>query len=551
MLVSGFPARHRGADSIDRSGTLGWLLGALITIALPTAIFLTFYHWRILDPHNVGWLLRGTDNGENLIGSNAWWHDDARHGLRTTLLNAPEGVSILFTDSNPLWTVMMAPFAALMTPGVQFIGWWVLLCLVLQTVFARALLSRVALDAWSLWIGVAMMLLLPTLYARHPHANLQAHWVILAALWLFLDPRRAGDARWWTPLLVLTALIHNYLLLMVAAIWGSAMLERWIAGTGPDRRRLLTGAACSIAAVGFVMAQLGVARDVMNTHTYGVYGMPIDALWNATISVYSELLPTVRQQDYREFEGFQYLGVGMMMLIIAAPLILIQYRRTGDLTERWRWLLPMLAVMTALAVTHQIDFAGRTIFTLPLPRSVIGMLDPIRASARLFWPVSYALMLAAIMLAFRLPRRDRHLLLGATLALQLVDMSGMVGVVRGTTAEAAQDITYRRTVDPRWAAAIDEARDISFVPGDATAMLDLYQELAWRASIAGKPMRLVYAARPTRTTLARRKQEDAAFAAGTVQPDRLYVLMPGTKPPAAAIGRSAILDGVHVILPAR
>lgn len=75
----------------------------LLIAAFAGVLFLCFYDAAMLDPRNVGWLLRGTDNGENALGLHAWLNDPAASGLRTHLLNAPEGVSLLFTDSNRCW----------------------------------------------------------------------------------------------------------------------------------------------------------------------------------------------------------------------------------------------------------------------------------------------------------------------------------------------------------------------------------------------------------------------------------------------------------------
>jgi hypothetical protein len=125
----------------------------------------------------------------------------------------------------------------------------------------------------------------------------------------------------------------------------------------------------------------------------------------------------------------------------------------------------------------------------------------------------------------------------------------MFATVRAQSAEAGDYKLYARTPDARWDAAVAAAKDVAFVPGDATRDLALFQEIAWRANGKGKPIRLVYAARDSQITLARLKSEDADFAAGRLDPDRLYVLAPDTPVPDTAILRRTTIDGVPVVLP--
>jgi hypothetical protein len=516
---------------------------------LPLGLFLAFFHPAILDVHNVGWLLQGTDNGENALGLHAWLNDPGTGWRsRTTLLNAPEGVTLLFTDSNPLLALLVRPIAALLGPGVQFVGIWYLLCLCLQAVFARALLAPYARSVTGLWLGVALLMLLPTLYGRYAHANLFAHWILLWALWIFVEQRRAW---WWVAVLAVAALVHSYLLFMVAAIWATALGERLLRG---PRVAVLLGGLAAAAVVALILCWHEVGGDFGNTRSYGLYGVSLDALWNPGLQGFSTLLPATPGRASREMEGFQYLGAGLLALLALSPVIVARTARDEPyrmLARRLAWLIPAGVVLVALAVTHEVDFAGRTIFTLPLPAGAIAALDPIRASGRLVWPVVYVLVLLAIVGAYRLQARRAALLLGLVLAVQLCDLAGMIRTVRAQTAQPAGRPVYAVTRDPRWSSAIVGAQDVVIMPTYVNPALDLYQEVAWRAVLAGRPVRDVYAARYSQATLARYRADEAAFRAGRLAPRRLYVILPGEPLPPGAASRLRIFDGVRVLLPVR
>lgn len=528
------------------------LLPGLPFVVLPLALFLALFHPATLDIGNAGWLIRGTDNGENALGMHAWLHDPAPGILRTHLLNAPEGAPLLFTDSNPLIGLVLKPIAQLLPENAQVVGLWLLLCLGLHVFFAHALLRRFAPSPLALWCGVALLSALPTLFSRFIHVNLLAHWLILWALWRFLDARRAGSNRGWAVLIALTALIHNYLLVMVGAIWASAMIERFFRAEWRERAILGAGAIMILAMVAGLALLLGAGESYAAAGNYGAFAMPLDALINPGNHAFSYFLPSTEQRPGRGFEGFQYLGLGILLLIPVAAIT--AWRRPPepeerDALNRLVWLVPALIVLTLLAVSNSGDIAGRALFRVPLPGAVIELLDMVRASGRLFWPVAYVLVLVALLAAFRLPQRAAGLLLAVLFTVQMLDLSGLFATVRSTNAEAGTHRLYIRTVDPRWDGAIAAARDISFEPPDATLDLALFQEVAWRAAILHRPVRLAYTARDSLATRRRLAAEHGNFLAGRLAPERLYILTASSPVPEAARARLMILDGVRVILP--
>ncbi|WP_242096749.1 DUF6311 domain-containing protein [Sphingomonas sp. CROZ-RG-20F-R02-07] len=512
-----------------------------LLLLLPVAAFLAFFHPAILQPGNTGWLIRGTDNGENALGAHAYWHDPAAGAsLRTATLNAPDGVPLLYTDSNPLLTLTVKPFAALLPGDAQFVGPFVLLSLILQALVAWLLLRRHAPGPLALWVGVVLLAFPPTLANRFVHMNLMAHWTFLAALWLFLDAERGHRLRWWAPLIAVTAMIHSYLLVMVGAIWASAMLVRFVDGDRRTRWATLVQTIFILALVGVIARWLGVGEQVP-AGNFGVFAMPLDALWNPGLDNFSNLLPTRARSTEQSFEGFQYLGAGGLMLVAAAIAIArIRPAREGEraVAQRLRGLVPALIVLAILAIAR-----------LPLPPVMLAILDPVRASGRLFWPIGYVLVLMAVLSVYRLSAERAAFVLIGAIALQVIDLTGMAGAIRAQSREADRHRLYVRTRDPRWSRVIGDSRSVAFIPGDVTRNLSLFQEVAWRAVDAGRPVTSVYAARTSRATTRRLEAERAAFDRGALVPGRLYVLIAPVPIPVIAGSRVLTLDGVTLVLP--
>lgn len=519
----------------------------LALAAIVAGAFLAWMNPAILDVTNVGWVLRGQDWGPTALGLAAYLQSGNWPGTATPLILAPDGVHLLMMDGNPLLGLLLKPFAFLLPAGAQFIGWWLLVCLALHVRFASLLVRPHAPDFASAWMGTALLTLLPTLYNRYGHANLCAHWLILWALWIFVDRDRSRRWRHWLAVIGVAGLVHSYLLLMVGAIWASAMLRELVTGAAPDRRRAIamTGAVGAIA-IGLALLH-GLLDPPISTGTYAGFPMALDALINPANPGYSLFLPSTRNSALG-YEGFQYLGAGLILLLVVAIAATI---RTGlsSATANLRWLLPAFVVLTLLAISNVLIFQGQRILFVPLPQAMVDALDLVRGSGRLFWPVAYTLVYAAVLAVYRLERRT--LVLSAALVIQVADMAPMFAAIRQQTALASEPGIYRATLDPRWQALVASASAIELQPPDPHRDLRLTEEIGWRAMLACRPMRHMYVARTPRSVQARIDADRNAFLAGRIDPTRLYILYRGEKVPAALASRVRRLDGVAFIPPER
>lgn len=512
-------------------------------VALALAVFAAWMHPAVLLPGNVGWLLDGNDRGQSAIGMAAWLTAGGPF-FHQTLLAAPEGMTLLFTDSIPLIGVVLKPFAALLPAGLQFIGPWYLLCLLLHAGFAFALVRRHAPDAPTAWLGAALLTLMPALLNRYGHASLCAQWLLLWAFWVFVEPARARAWAWWAAVLGVAALVHSYLLLMVAAIWASAMLREVTEGRG---RRALPGIVAVPALVaGIALLHGALGGGFVSTHSYGRYPLALDAWWNPAHPGYSALLPSSADPDAVGYEGLQYLGAGLLVLVVLGAVRLPRDPAARRMLAPLAWLLPALVVLTVVAVGPQPLWRGMPLGALRLPPALVDLLDPVRASGRLGWPATYALAYAAIALACRCARAT--LILTAALALQVADLAPMLGAIRATSARADDPTVFTRTRDPRWAGLVARAAAVEYQPADPFLDLQLLEEVTWRAVAACQPVRFFYAARQSQAVRTRLAADAAAFAAGRTDPTRLYVLLDGRAPPALA-ARVRRLDGIAIIPP--
>lgn len=500
--------------------------------------FVLFVGWldpRVADPANIGWLLDGEDRGQNAAGLTAYLRaPPAWPSTRQGLLSAPEGAPLLLTDSNPLLGLLLAPFAPILPVGAQYTGLWLLACVILQAIFAWLLLRPHASDDLSAALGTLLLAAAPVLINRVGHSNLCAHWLILWGLWIYVDPGRARRPLWWVAVLGAAALVHSYLLLMVAAIWATAVWRALLCEA--DRPRTLLCAAATATMVAALLSLHGLSgARFESTGTFGRFAMTLDGWWNPSNG---------------NFEGLQYLGAGLLALCAVAAWAAWRGLIGHDartMLGRLAWLLPAFGVLGLLALGNEWVWRGQVIARIPLSPGLIDALDPIRAAGRLFWPATYTLGFVAIALTLRLPRA-RFLLAGAC-AIQLANLGPFIATVRAGSAGAADPRDFRRTADPRWAAMVARAGSVAFHPADPYLDLALVEEVQWRAIIACRPTAMTYTARRTEATRARLAGEELAFRAGRLDPTRLYILL--DQGPAWARSRVRTLDGVRFLPPSR
>jgi hypothetical protein len=529
---------------------LTWILPWL---ALSAAIFLAWMNPAILNPARIAWLLDGNDHGQSAIGLAAYLRTPPPWpSLYSNLLMAPDGIPLALTDGNPLLGLLLRPFASLLPIGRQYVGWWLLTCILLHTAFAAALLRRFTPNPLACWIGTALLTLMPVLLARFGHVNLCAQWVILWGLWIYVDPDRSARLLWWVAATIVALLIHPYLTVMVAAIWASAMLrDLAVARGGRSRAAVIGDIGTVIAALVLVLLFLGtVNKPTMPGGGYGHFSMSLDALWNPNIGTYSTMLPATSVEPAQALEGMNYLGVGLLALVAIALFHAVRHRaeiRNDTLFRRLVWLLPAFVVLTLIAMAPHLIWRGAVIATTPLPDLVPALFDPVRAAGRLFWPVLYTLAFVAIVLVGRM-RFGTWLLAGALL-LQIADMWAVLASARGSGVLAAQTNPYRLTRDPRWDALIARADMIEFEPAEIRFNLALLDEVTWRAVIAGKPVRFYHASREPVMVRQRLRRDSVEFAMGQIDPHRLYVLLDGHAPPMVA-DRVQKLDDILIIPPA-
>ncbi len=368
------------------------------------------------------------DPAQNIIGQRYFIADSWRWPLLLAKnLVPPNGVNVAFMDSIPLAVIPMKLIRGLLPPGAYPLYFWLALCWVLQPVAAVFALRGTGERRTFPSLAIAVISIsIPTLLNRVEHAALCSHFLILLALGLYFRIVRHPSAKLLVAAAVMmlcSLLVHPYIMLMVMAVLAAApltLLLRRQAGWMAVAGAIVGG----IAATGIVAVLLGYGQAVP-VPGFGHYSMnalsPIYPYRSAVFKGFPLMDATGGQ-----YEGYQYLGVGVILLVLLCDFCLGPREKIRLLIRQGGILAACLA-LTLLALSNKI-YVGDHLLLSVGPKE---WLVQFRATGRLFWPVTYVLVVGSIVLVCRyLPKRVAYVVLIVAAALQFVDASQVRRSVR-------------------------------------------------------------------------------------------------------------------------
>jgi hypothetical protein len=544
------PPRSGAGAALHNRQVHVWLLALAVGCAV-------FFGWigyaRTLDPGDLGWVFH-EDPFTHIMG----WEQYRNAPLwqypitRNALYGLEWSSSIVFTDSIPLAALVLRPLSAILPVPFQYLGWWVLLSLVLQAYFAARLVLLRSDRLRDAALGSVLFATAPVLIERLGlQTGVGSHWLLLWALYLYLASRGPAPLAWLAMLLV-TVSVHAYLFVMVGAIWGAHLVRCRLNGWLPAREIGLSAAV--FAAVVAWMHVLG----------YFIVGSgAANGSWRSNADLLSFAAPAtgarlgVLRSIYPDpWDGCAYLGAGVLALLAATAIARVAWRRrlagaSAAPGVAWAPLVVVVLLLAVFALTNDVKLADRLLFHYPVPRKIHGVYEMFRGAMRMLWPAYYAVMIAALWFALRVwPRRAVGLVLAAAVALQVIDLAGMGAIKR---AEVRGNGVTRPLHDPIWSVIALHYRRLVSVP--AYHRQSDWPTLAWFAARHGMGCNIGYLSRsdPATRSAGGRVHLDAV-ASGAYDPGTVYyfpssMLWEVARATAGPYDLALVADGLHLLVP--
>lgn len=528
---------------------MGRALGALVG----ASFFVWIAGTRALDPGEIGWLMR-FDWPIHFFG----WHFFRGEpwqwppGLIRSYY-APMGTAIGFTDSIPLVALALKPFSAWMPATFQYIGPWLLVCFTLQGACGAWLMAQWTTRTWAQVSAAALFVMMPVLLIRIGHPSLCAHWLLL---WVLVVAARDSRERFrlmeWGLLGLAAGLLHPYLAVMALGLLAGVVLTP--ADTRWARRLSALGAAATAVVAGWWASGLFSVSGAESMATEGLGHYSMNLLGPVTSAGWSQVLPDLpRATPGQEFEGFQYLGLGGLLLLAAAAALRLarvgEGRRVPVARGDWSgYALPLVAMavlMAVFALSPRVTLGSNVL--LDLSGSWTDRLAVFRATGRFFWPLAYLSVAWALsVIAIRLPSRVALALLLTLVVVQAVDLHG----AHEERRRGARDPGFYEWSDPMASPAWDRILPgydhlVLYPPPQCGPSPIPYEPAAYHAGLHGLTLNAGGVARPDEAARAAYCHDlGDQVKAGHLDPQTLYVVLPSELDAVRAAARQAAVCGL-------
>ncbi|MFO1072223.1 MAG: DUF6311 domain-containing protein [Geminicoccaceae bacterium] len=449
-LRSGKPKAQ--ADAGHDPALLAYAAAALLGLALVAYVFPLDYLLASVDlvrpPHD--------DMAQNVVMQRYFFADAWRWPLLDARnLVGPEGTNLGLLDGIPLIALPVKLLAPWLPPGFHAVNLWYGIVWLLQPLAAvwclRGAGERRLLPCLAMAVAAVSM---PVWWNRFGHASLCGQFVLLLAIGLYLRLVHEQSLRRWAGALLLelvALLIQPYLAMMVLAVLGAVpltLLLRRDPGWLPAGAAVLALALLQLLGL-VVLDYLGVTGG----QGFGRFKMDaLGPLWPHDSALFPWSLPEINA-----WEGYNYLGAGLLLGIVLA--CLLQPRPTLAMVRRHGGLALVLLGLGLFALSQRPTLGGQLLLD---PGAVAAWLENFRSTGRFFWPVAYALLTAAILLAARLP--NRHLATAVLIAIATLQFAD-AGVLRERVRSGARGPRSDWTVDaPALRGLLAQARSVTLLP---------------------------------------------------------------------------------------
>jgi hypothetical protein len=271
---------------------------------------------------------------------------------------------------------------------------------------------------------------------------------------------------------------------------------------------------------------------MVGTPTTGNYGIGrINTLGLFDSYTWSYLpfdIPDVRDPSEslaREYESFVYLGSGLL-LCLGFALWGLRYHQVSlkVLLLKYRILALALVCLTLFAILNNIGI-GLWGFAVPLPDQIIALASILRASARLFWPVYYAVVLLILYVIIKsYSTKTAIIMLAISLLIQVVDTSAGWKQLRNHMMLPKASVMGTPLQDPFWQEAAKHYQKILVVLPQDGGIID-WKPIAEYAARYHLVTNSAYLGRYDAQQLFKAKAKlEQAVNEGKYDPTALYIL---------------------------
>ena len=434
----------------------------ILSLVIGSLCFLLLYGTTPLHVTNDNWIMAAIDEDDIIQHYAGWTMFRAGEwafpiGLIKNMA-AGTGTVLSYTDSIPVVAILFkALFGIVGYDGkFQYFGWFTLLCFVLQAYAAGLLVKRKTTNIMFVTFSMVLFCFAPPLLDRTlRHTALGAQFLVLFSMLLYFKQRDEKYTKMHPGYCILAFLavgIHPYFLPMVmifcllSTVEGCVFTKKYKIWIGQ-----FIFACASAILTGKVLGVFESSGDV-ERDGYGHYTMNLLAPFNPEGGVgykWSRFLPTLGMTN-GNYEGFNYLGLGMIILIavlVIYKILMVIKKKDRLLEKRHLGYLIIMIFMTMFAVSNVVTIGHKELFSVPMPSFLIDLCGIFRSSGRMFYPVFYSIYLLALYRLYDLIENNIYIPVAVICFLTLVQLGDFSEVVKQKHERMSQAAFYQSILD--------------------------------------------------------------------------------------------------------
>lgn len=375
-----------------------------IFFLLSSLILSFFFLKENINPFNTKWLFNEDDLAMQQIAWYFYKNDIWRFPLG---LNPNYGDNInntiIYSDSIPLFAFFFKFFLNLFKINeinFQYYSIWYYLSFYLQLFFSYKIIYYLTKEKYFSFLSSFLFFFSPIyLFRLSHHATLVGHWIILLGIYLLIIDRNIKWKRYWFFIINLSCFINLYFTFILTIFYLT-----FVTYDSFKNKKYLSNFIKSF----FIFLTLYISMYVSGyfkiryidgiAFGFGQYKLNllsvIDPGNNNGIS-WSQILPNIQLSALEEDEGFNYFGLGNLLLIFVCFISNITNKNKIISKNNFQFII-ISAIFFLLALSNKISLGNIEIINIELNKYLLGMLSIFRASGRLFWPVYYLIIIFSI-----------------------------------------------------------------------------------------------------------------------------------------------------------
>ena len=294
--------------------------------------------------------------------------------------------------------------SSLLPEEFQFIGWVILINLILQYIFSFKIFWLFIKNKLIAVTGSLILTLTPFFLDRfivHDHYFLLNHWLILLSFYLILKKNLSFFT--WTFLFGASVLIFPYFTAMLLPIYFTYLIYSWKFSSF-SLQHIFKNLFGVLGTLLVTLLAVGYSRNSSSSDDSGLGLFRANLLTFFDSSGWSRILPDL-PQTYGDYEGFAFLGIATFLFGIPLIISFLNSKKRREMQTYIQDFAPIIIASILLFVfslSTDIALGAREIFDFNYPSALEDVAASFRSTGRFAWPLAYLLIFITYILFFRI-----------------------------------------------------------------------------------------------------------------------------------------------------